>query len=60
MEIKRNKTLVFIKCPHCGYNNKTENVKRWGTCTGCRKIIDQKAKFDYEMLCRLKLWRKKK
>lgn len=53
-------TREWIKCPYCGYNNKEENIKRYGTCTGCRQIIDEKAKYNYEMTCRLKLWRGRK
>lgn len=59
MKNKKFKQLVFIKCPYCGYNNKKENVNKYGTCTGCKKTIDGRAKYKYEMICRLKLWRKK-
>lgn len=52
-----------IKTEHviceCGYHNQPWNVKRYGTCTGCGKVLDKKAKFDYEMLIKLRLWRKK-
>ena len=44
----------------CGYSNKKENVKRYGTCTRCRKVLDKKAKYMYEMYTRLRLWRRKK
>ena len=60
MKNKDYKTFYWVVCPYCGYNNKKENVKRYGTCTGCRKTIDEKAKYDYEMTCRLRLWRGRK
>lgn len=50
--------LNLIKC-ECGYQNQYFNVKRYGTCRGCGKVLDEKAKFQYEMINRLRLWRKK-
>lgn len=55
---KDDSFLRGIKC-ECGYFNQEENVKRYGTCKYCKKVLDPKAKFDYEMFCRLKRWRKK-
>ena len=49
----------LIKCPYCGYNNKKYNVKHWGTCTKCRKVLDKKEKFKMEMYKKLMMWRKK-
>ena len=46
-------------CEKCGYRNKKKNYERYGTCTRCGAIIDPKAKFEYEMVTKLKLWRKK-
>lgn len=60
MKNNKSKTITWIKCPYCGYNNKEEKVKHYGTCTGCRQVIDKKANFEYEMICRLKLWKGKK
>ena len=60
MRNKEYKQLTWIVCPRCGYNNKEENVRRYGTCTGCRHTLDGKSKFEYEMSCRLKLWKGKK
>lgn len=54
---KETKHLDLVKC-ECGYQNQPENVARYGTCTRCRKVLDKKAKFDYEMYNKLKLWRK--
>lgn len=54
---KDKKFLKGVKC-ECGYFNQEENIKRYGTCKLCGKVLDQKAKFDYEMFCRLRLWRK--
>lgn len=59
MKIKEKKQ-EFINCPYCDYNNKKENVERYGTCTRCHEILDKKAKFDKEMFDRLRLWRGKK
>ena len=49
---------LYITC-ECGYRNLKENVKRYGTCKGCKKVLDEKAKMKYEMYCRLKMWRNK-
>ena len=57
--VKRKKVWEeSIKCPYCGYNNKKYNIELYGTCTGCKKTIDKKAKYKYEMNKRLRLWRK--
>ena len=56
---KKVKDLGNIKC-ECGYQNHKENVARYGTCKGCGRGLDKKAKFDYEMYCKLRLWRKPK
>lgn len=58
MKKKDNSFLRGTKC-ECGYFNQEHNVKKYGTCNGCGKVIDEKAKFDYEMFCKLRLWRKK-
>lgn len=42
----------------CGYHNFKELVKRYGTCRRCGKVLDPKAKLEYERVCRLGLWRK--
>lgn len=55
---KDNSFLKGTKC-ECGYFNQEHNVKRYGTCNGCGKILDPKAKFEYEMVCRLRLWIKR-
>ena len=44
----------------CGYYNHESNVKKYGTCKLCGKVLDKKAKFDYEMYCRLRLWKEQK
>lgn len=53
------KFIENVSCPKCKYQNHLENVKRYGTCKLCGEILDKKAKFDYEMFCKLKRWRKK-
>lgn len=55
---KYKEELKGIKCD-CGYFNQEENLKKYGTCRGCGKVLDQKAKFDYEMFCKLRLWKRK-
>ncbi len=57
--MKTKKWEENITCPYCEYNNKKYNVEKYGTCTRCRKILDEKAKFKYEMNVKLKLWRGK-
>ena len=56
---KDKKIIEFVVC-ECGYNNQPENVNKYGTCRRCGKVLNDKAKFEYEMVCRLRLWRKKK
>ena len=57
---KKKVDLGNIQCPDCKYQNHVKNVQRYGTCKLCGKTLDSKAKFEYEMYCRLRLWRKKK
>lgn len=49
--------LGIIKC-ECGYYNHKDKIQKYGTCKFCGKVLDKKAKYDYEMNKRLKLWRK--
>lgn len=56
---KEEKQMDFIKC-ECGYNNKPYNVKTYGTCTGCGKVLDKQSKFRYDMYNKLKLWKGKR
>jgi len=58
MKAKWVEQLDNIKC-ECGYCNHKDNVKRYGTCRGCGKVLDKKAKFNYEMYTKLRLWRKR-
>ena len=60
MKNKEYKELNLVKCPYCDYNNKIYNVEKYGTCTRCGMTVDKKAKYKYEMACRLKLWKGKK
>lgn len=57
MKKKKLKPLDNIKC-ECGYSNLKKNVMRYGTCRLCGKVLDPKAKFDYEMYVKLRRWRK--
>lgn len=58
--MKKDKKLVELVTCKCGYNNQPENVARYGTCRGCGAVLDSKAKFNYEMYNKLRLWRKRK
>lgn len=59
MKNRRRDILNNVVC-ECGYQNHIENVKRYGTCKLCGKVLDPKAKFEYEMYTKLRLWRKPK
>ena len=54
---KKKKVFTEHIICECGYNNQPWNVRNYGTCTSCGKVLDQKAKYKYEMNKRLKLWR---
>lgn len=49
--------LTTKLCEKCGYRNHARNYKKYGTCTRCGAVIDEKAKFRYEMYTKLRLWR---
>lgn len=55
----KKKFVKHVVC-ECGYHNQPWNVEKYGTCTRCGKVLDSKAKFDYEMLVKLRLWRGKR
>ena len=55
---EKNKDLWVI-CPNCKYYNQKELVDRFGTCKLCNKVLNEKAKYKYEMYCRLRLWSRK-
>lgn len=57
---KFEKEEIMIKCPICKYQNPLKNVERYGSCKLCKYVLDPKAKYKYEMYCRLKLWKSKK
>lgn len=57
---KINEPFNNVVCKECGYNNKKHYAKFFGTCLCCGNIIDDKAKFKYEMNKRLLLYRKDK
>lgn len=56
-EIEKN--LNMKKCPKCGKYSKMALVRTYGTCL-CGEVLDGKAKFNYEMTKRLRLWQDKK
>ena len=49
---------TFIKCS-CGYNNKKENAKIYGTCLNCKKILDPKIYFEKKLKLELRKENKK-
>lgn len=56
---KPEKYRELVRCDKCGYCNQPEMVKSSGVCNGCGKILNEKAKYRYEMYHRLRMWRKK-
>ena len=38
----------FVVCS-CGYNNNIKNIKIYGTCLKCKKILDNKAYFKRQI-----------
>lgn len=53
------KDLGMIYCDNCGYCNHKEMVDKYGICKGCGRVLNPKAKYDYEMMSRLHLWSKR-
>lgn len=53
------KDLGMIYCDNCGYCNQKAMVDKYGVCKGCGRVLDKKAKYDYEMYERLHLWSRK-
>lgn len=51
---ERAKEMGLIMCEDCGYCNQPFNVKKYGTCTCCGKILNAKAKFFYEIKIKTK------
>ena len=48
-EIKKmEKSLDLVRC-QCKYYNKRKYIKIYGTCRGCGRVLDLKAKYQYEM-----------
>ena len=56
---KRDDFFTNVICDQCGYQNHKDKIERYGTCLRCGKVLDPKAKFNYEMYNGLRLWRKK-
>lgn len=48
----------MVKCPRCGKWSKKTYIQQYGTCL-CGEVLDEKAKFNYEMFVRCRLWRNK-
>lgn len=58
--MKKDKNWVIHVVCECGYNNQPNNVKTYGTCTRCGKVLDEQAKFRHDMYNKLRLWRGKR
>lgn len=56
---KKDKSFEDGTLCKCGYFNQKFNLDRYGTCKMCGEVLDSKAKYKYEIFCRLKMWRKK-
>lgn len=56
---KKDKSFEDGTLCKCGYFNQKVNLDRYGTCKMCGEVLDPKAKYKYEMFCRLKMWRTK-
>jgi len=48
----------MIQCPKCGKWSKKSYVQQYGSCL-CGQVLDEKAKYKYEMFIKLHLWRNK-
>lgn len=48
-----------VICDRCGYQNHKRFVDKYGTYHLCGNVLDKKAKYEYEMVKRLYLWRGK-
>lgn len=57
--MKNKEKDLWITCPNCGYHNQKEMISKYGTCKLCKRVLDNKAKYKYEMYCKLHLWSKK-
>ena len=59
-KIKNNieSDLNLIKCD-CGYYNRKVNIKKYGTCTICGKVLDKKAYYKHKMIIKIGLKNKK-
>ena len=55
---KKNIYENMIQCPKCGKWSIKSYVNIYGSCL-CGEVLDEKAKFKYEMFIRLRLWRNK-
>lgn len=48
----------MVQCPRCGKWSKKSYIQQYGTCL-CGEVLDEKAKFRYDMYVKLRLWRNK-
>lgn len=55
---KIEQELKIVRCQKCGKYNSKIYLKKYGTCL-CGNVLDKKAKFQYEMNKKLRLWRGK-
>lgn len=55
---RKNIFEQMIQCPRCGKWSKIGYIQRYGSCL-CEEVLDERAKFKYEMFVRLHMWRNK-
>ena len=55
---RKNIFEKMVKCPKCGKWSQIGYIQRYGSCL-CGEVLDEKAKFRYEMFVKLHLWRNK-
>jgi hypothetical protein len=48
----------MVQCPRCGKWSQKTYIQQYGSCL-CGEVLDEKAKFNYEMFVRCRLWRNK-
>lgn len=53
MPIKDFMKENFITC-ECGYNNSKKNVRIYGRCLRCDKVLDEEANFNRQLFLKMK------
>ena len=60
MKKKKKFINTNVICDKCGYQNNPNYINFSGICHGCGKVLDEKAKFKFEMIKKMQLWRGKR